>query len=346
MRPLRRITIVGGGLAGLTLGLALRWRRIPVAVVEAGSYPRHKVCGEFISGDGLITLEQLDCLDRLLQNGARWARRAVFFLPGWKPVQLVLPKPALCVSRFVLDAFLAQEFRGAGGVLQEQVRRSRGSREEGVVWADGRRARPVVRGWRWYGLKVHVRRFPMQADVEMHVWRDGYVGLCQLSDCVNVCGLFRSRTPRPEIKGCWREILGGEPGSDLSRRLAEAELDETTFCSVAGLCVEPRRWSIGGECRIGDALTMTPPITGNGMSMALEAAELAAGPLARFSDGELAWTETREEIARRCARRFRSRLGYAAALHRVLSMSKGARIPLAVLSRFPGLVRVLYGLTR
>ncbi|MDB6025304.1 MAG: putative electron transfer oxidoreductase, partial [Verrucomicrobiales bacterium] len=44
----RPITIVGGGLSGLTLGIALRQRGIPTTIWEAGRYPRHKVCGEFI----------------------------------------------------------------------------------------------------------------------------------------------------------------------------------------------------------------------------------------------------------------------------------------------------------
>ena len=48
----RTITIVGGGLAGLTLGIGLRQRGIPAEIFEAGTYPRHRVCGEFISGNG------------------------------------------------------------------------------------------------------------------------------------------------------------------------------------------------------------------------------------------------------------------------------------------------------
>jgi 2-polyprenyl-6-methoxyphenol hydroxylase-like FAD-dependent oxidoreductase len=46
------ITIVGGGLAGLTLGIGLRRRGVPAALWEAGHYPRHRVCGEFICGRG------------------------------------------------------------------------------------------------------------------------------------------------------------------------------------------------------------------------------------------------------------------------------------------------------
>ena len=44
------IEIIGGGLAGLSLGLALRRGGVPVTLHEAGEYPRHRVCGEFITG--------------------------------------------------------------------------------------------------------------------------------------------------------------------------------------------------------------------------------------------------------------------------------------------------------
>ncbi len=55
----RPLTIVGGGLAGLSLGIALRNRGIPVVILEAGTYPRHRVCGEFICGVSPLTLEKL-----------------------------------------------------------------------------------------------------------------------------------------------------------------------------------------------------------------------------------------------------------------------------------------------
>ena len=58
MKP-KGITIVGGGLAGLTLGIALRQQQVPVTVWEAGRYPRHRVCGEFISGSGQATRARL-----------------------------------------------------------------------------------------------------------------------------------------------------------------------------------------------------------------------------------------------------------------------------------------------
>ena len=42
---MKTIRIAGGGLAGLSLGIALRLRQVPVVVHEALHYPRHRVCG-------------------------------------------------------------------------------------------------------------------------------------------------------------------------------------------------------------------------------------------------------------------------------------------------------------
>ena len=64
------ITIIGGGLAGLTLGIGLRQLGVPVTIWEAGRYPRHRVCGEFISGRGLETLLRLGLRELLARAGA------------------------------------------------------------------------------------------------------------------------------------------------------------------------------------------------------------------------------------------------------------------------------------
>ena len=67
------IIIVGGGLAGLTLGVGLRQQGVPVTVWESGRYPRHRVCGEFISGRGQAALDRLGLLPRVMAAGARAA---------------------------------------------------------------------------------------------------------------------------------------------------------------------------------------------------------------------------------------------------------------------------------
>src|SRR5208283_4167939 len=90
-----------------------------------------------------------------------------------------------------------------------------------------------------------------------------------------------------------------------------AEFEPDSFCSVAGLQLKPQRAAEKTECCIGDALTMTPPVTGNGMSMAFESAAMAVEPLAAYSCGQLNWRQIQAQIARRCDAAFSRRLAWA-----------------------------------
>jgi 2-polyprenyl-6-methoxyphenol hydroxylase-like FAD-dependent oxidoreductase len=299
-------------LAGLALGVGLRQKGIPVTISEAGHYPRHRVCGEFISGQGQEVLSRLGLHESFMQAGAVPARTAAFFLGNRGSPVRGLPKPALCLSRFTMDALMASRFREAGGELHEHKRCRERSWDEGVVRASGRRLQPQDRGWRWVGLKVHAGNVPLAADLEMHGSRNGYVGFCRLSDKeVNVCGLFRRPAAPGEASPSWVELLRGLPGTPLHRRMADAVIDQSSFCSVAGFSLKAHRAAAHAECSIGDALTMIPPVTGNGMSMAFEAAEMGIEPLAAYSRGESSWRDARETITRACDQAFARRLAAA-----------------------------------
>src|SRR6185295_3071178 len=103
----RTITIVGGGLAGLTLGIGLRQRGIPVAIWEASGYPRHRVCGEFISGNGPAVLQRLGLLKLLEGAGAIHVHTAAFISGSNHSPVRNLPTAAIGLSRYSMDAALA-----------------------------------------------------------------------------------------------------------------------------------------------------------------------------------------------------------------------------------------------
>jgi len=318
MSSSKPITIIGGGLAGLTLGIGLRQQGVSVVVWEAAGYPRHRVCGEFISGNGQAALERFGLRALFDEAGAVPARTVTFFCgPHRSPVRR-LPAPALCLSRHSMDALLAREFRRLGGDLRENARCRPAPSGEGVVLAAGRRAGTRENGRRWFGLKVHAANVCLSADLEMHVSPASYVGVNRIDHGeTNVCGLFaaRRRDAAPDPKFEW---LRGTPGSALRERLGEARFDGRSFCSVAGLSLEPQRAVQRQECCIGDALTMIPPVTGNGMSMAFESAEIAVGPLAAYSRGEAGWTQARKSIANGCDACFARRLAWARLLQWLL----------------------------
>ena len=341
---MKAVTIIGGGLSGLCLGIGLRQRGVPVRIVEAGSYPRHKVCGEFLSGKGREVLAALGLEARL--TGAREAVDVTFSLGASTTAVRALPSPALCLSRWKMDAVLAEMFSELGGEL---ITAHRASAEagEGIIRATGRRPQAEEGGWRLFGMKAHALGVTLRAGLEMHFTPRGYVGLCAVEDGrVNVCGLFRSRAAVPALARDWRDWLSGHPGSALRERLADARWDDASFSTVAALALAPRRALPGDGMSIGDALTMIPPVTGNGMSMACESAAAAIEPLAAWSGGAASWAEARLNLSRRLDREFSSRLRTAAILQRAVVFPAARWALFQSVKWVPALQRVLFRMTR
>src|SRR5437016_11507561 len=168
---IKPITIVGGGLAGLTLGIGLRQHDVPVVIWEQGHYPRHRVCGEFISGRGQESLRRLELLELLIEGGALYAKTAGFFSRDRGFPIHTLPQPAISLSRYELDALLGDRFKALGGELRCGARAPLQSETaEGLVRASGRRVQADgdADGWRWFGVKAHARGVMLSADLEMH----------------------------------------------------------------------------------------------------------------------------------------------------------------------------------
>ncbi|HXI68726.1 MAG TPA: hypothetical protein VNN22_00035 [Verrucomicrobiae bacterium] len=340
------IQIVGGGLAGLTLGIALRQKEIPVAIHEAGHYPRHRVCGEFISGRGQATLARLGLAELLEQAGAVSARSTAFYSTTKSTAPQSLPAPAICLSRFTLDATLVNRFRELGGELREGTRFA-GNFGEGIVRATGRRAQAEPGGARWFGLKIHARNVALAADLEMHVSPRGYVGLCKINDgTVNLCGLFRKQADENGDDRNGRELLRGPADSLLRKRLANAEFAEDSYCAIAGLSLRPQQAAGRAEICVGDAITMIPPVAGNGMSMAFESAELAIAPLVAWNRGEVSWREARQKIARDCDLAFARRLAWAKWLQHLILMPSLQNPLVALAARSDWFRRLAFEKTR
>ena len=314
---MRSVTIAGGGLAGLALGIALRRHDVPVVAHEAGMYPRHRVCGEFISGVTDETLERLG-IDQVLAS-AESLQSVSWYLGSHRILASHLPVPAKGISRYHLDAALGQAFTGCGGHL---VTRSRLRPEPapGLVWSAGRLP---ARG-RWIGLKCHVSGLPLESDLEMHLGRNGYVGLARVEGGkVNVCGLFRLES-RLGGRGSvlLRNYLCAGGLSALAERFGSAVADPNSSAATAGFRLgwqkPPAMLAV-----VGDACGMIPPFTGNGMSMAFQSAESALEPLLAYAQGRHSWHDTVPLIRRQQKNRFRRRLRWAGMLHPFLTTRAG-----------------------
>jgi menaquinone-9 beta-reductase len=313
----RLISIGGGGLAGLSLGIALRQAGVPVVLHEAGVYPRHRVCGEFISGVSPAVLETLGIAD-LVKDASRHVSSAWYFRER-RVYGTRLPS-ALGISRFTLDERLATRFRQLDGNLKEGSRTQQRS-GAGIVWCGGRKP---VKG-SWIGLKCHVSGLNLNADLEMHLAANGYVGLAKIAEGkANVCGLFRRQ---PKLAGKGIETLerylraGGLEG--IASRIFSAKVDEGSFLGVAGFGLG--RASTKGDAvfTLGDAWGMIPPFTGNGMSMAFESAAIAVEPLRSWQRGRESWEQVLRRIQSRLTERFGRRMFWARLMHPFLTTAGG-----------------------
>ncbi len=306
---MNRIEIIGGGLAGLSLGLALQRAGVATTIFETGIYPRHRVCGEFITGLSQETTDRLG-LAPLFADALRHHEMAWFTAPGAPRIRR-LPLPALGLSRFTLDARLAAAFVKSGGDLRTSSRVTDLQPKEGRVLATGRKSGRTP----WLGLKIHVRGLALLRPLEIHLGNEAYVGLSEVENgAVNLCGLFKHRELSARGWTLIRAYLEATGLKALAERVDSAQVDPASFAAIAAFSFDGRVPKQAGVV-LGDASAMVPPFTGNGMAMAFQSAELALDELVAYANGEKSWDEAGRAIHRAQAARFRLRLASARVLH-------------------------------
>lgn len=306
------IEIAGGGLAGLALGIGLRRHGVGVTLHEAGHYPRHRVCGDFLTGLRLETLEQLGIgsvfEDVLSAHTVGWYRR------GKAVLKTQLPEPAICISRYVLDNRLAKLFEDLGGELKRgsRVDLKAFKRTEGHLLATGRRP---AGNRKWSGLKIHLRGMELRDDLEVHLGDGCYTGISHVdANTVNCCGLFKDlhrRSWQPGKQSLF-DLFETAGLGDLARRCGRAEIVEGSFCSVSGLGYGFRG---KGDCAVGDTCNLIPPFTGNGMTLAFESATVVLPILLKYVTGNISWEQCCEQMRMQYRRRFQKRIWAANVLH-------------------------------
>jgi flavin-dependent dehydrogenase len=114
--------IVGGGPAGACAAVELASAGARVLVAERETFPREKLCGEFISPECLGHFARLGVLERMKEGGAR-VGETVFYAPSGRGVSVPSAwfggGDALGLSRAEMDARLMARAREAGAAVLE-----------------------------------------------------------------------------------------------------------------------------------------------------------------------------------------------------------------------------------
>lgn len=346
MNSARDAIIIGAGLAGSSLAAVLAALGWDVLLVEKDHLPQHKVCGEFLSPEAQASLQALG-LYRVVEGlgPVRMAGATITSRSGLT-AKMRLPGPAWGLSRFRLDAALAEAAVRAGAELRtgavatsidpagqayrvtlkaDQEKTEVAARA--VFAACGRHSRPglpprtVANPHKTgVGIKCHYQGLAMPARVELYLFPGGYAGVSPVEGGqVNVC-LLASREAfnrgGKQVRPMLETVARWNPA--LEQRLAGGLPVPETEVAVAPVDVYRPAAPWDGVACVGDTAVMIPPLSGDGMAMALRSAELCA-PLAHdFLRGRLSLAGWQDRYCRAWHQEFDRPLWVSRILQRAL----------------------------
>jgi menaquinone-9 beta-reductase len=293
------LIIIGGGPGGTSAAITAARSHARVLLLERGRFPRHKVCGEFVSSESLGLLTKLLASQdgRILQDAIRIPQGRVFI--DGRVLQAPVQPAAASIARLDLDKALwdAAHCCGVDARQQVAVQNVDGSGPFLVHSSDGQfEARAVINAsgrWsnftppkahgdkKWIGLKGHFAESFPSASVDLYFFAGGYCGVQPVGlsgDCsvtrINACAMVRA-----DVVSTLPEVLRQHPA--LRERSAQWQpLSDPV--SVAPLLFGKPQPLRDGVLMAGDAAGFVDPFVGDGISLALRSGALAAECLASF----------------------------------------------------------------
>jgi flavin-dependent dehydrogenase len=350
--------VVGGGPAGTAAAISAARGGARVLLLERGTLPRHKVCGEFVSAEGLAALRNLIGAGF---PGAPQIARAIAFA-GERELRARIVPAAASISRFELDEALWRGAKAHGADCREHCELKAVTLEkDGFVLRTGDRefrARFVINAagrWsklqpkklgtksKWIGLKAHFRDLKEAHDdqpaVELYFLKFGYCGVQPVISegewRWNVCAMLLATAPRD-----WDAILAAHP--KLAKR-SQSWRQAIDTLAVAPLAFRsPAPTDQHGALAVGDAAAFIDPFVGDGIAIGLRSGAMAGELCASASSREEATGKYREWYAVIVVPALRN----AARLRRMLELPRGIQAPLIDLANLFGAGEWLVRATR
>lgn len=367
--------VIGGGLAGCSTASQMAQRGYDVLLAEQSTYPRQKLCGEFLSPEAQASFRRLGVLEAVHEAGARPIQRTLLSEPTGGATRHALPDTALGLSRAQLDELLFHHAvaTGAEGRPGTRVTNVRGSLDQGfavdvgaetvearlVFGAYGRRSRldrtlqrPFLdENTPYVAFKAHYEgpaASELAGTIELHGAPGSYCGLSPVEhNCVNVCWIGGAEALKE---------TGGTPTAMLDERLRQNPLlDERLgglhrvsdqFEAVSQVPLMPKSRFAQDVCMIGDAAGMIAPLCGDGMAMALQTADLVTPLASAFLDGRRSTASFRTAYENAWTRSFSRRMRLGRWIHTAAFQPGMTRLLVNSFRVLPSLARWLIRTTR
>ncbi len=347
--------VIGGGPAGAMVALRLAEAGKQVMLVEKECTAHHKVCGEFLSHEAVEYLLHAGISARDL--GAA-PIRFLCLSAGRKTAEVQLPFRALSLSRHVLDEAALQRAADRGCELMRGTPVVR-LNASGDTWTafldDGKsiRAQTVylatgkhdLHGWSrgsgiqsdLVGFKLHWQLAPertreLREWMELFLFPGGYGGLSLVEgEAANLCLVAQRLELRRQ--GSWQKLLSAAVSTN--RRLQHL-LEGARELWHRPLAIAPIPYGYLAErsCgvwRVGDQAAVVPSFTGDGMSIALHSANLAAQMVLAGKSIDAYNRTLRAQLG--------GRILLATWISRAMVTDAGLNLALLGTSLFPGAIR-------
>lgn len=366
------LIIIGGGPAGASAAISAAREGASVLLLDRGRFPRHKVCGEFVSAEslGLLT-ELLDSQHAALIQDAVRIPRARIFLDG-RTLKARVDPPAASIARFDLDAALWHSALRAGVDARQQMtvqsvagsgpfRVSTAGEEfetRALVNATGRwsnlnlaPAENNLRSGKWLGMKAHFSEPASQPksgpSVDLYFFDGGYCGVQPVGVTGESSGTARvnaSAMVRADVASSLPEVFSRHPVLGERSRNWSWLSEPVSTSPLIFRDPQPER---EGVLMVGDAAGFVDPFVGDGISLALRSGTLAARCLRPFLACEVSLSDTARRYRQAYTESLLPVFRASSKIRRLLSLPGYVRRPfLSVLQSTPAITSYLVRKTR